>query len=68
MKLQTMIFRLITTIIFCLPGIFVINQSSAEPFNVIIHSEQWDIPRHGETLIKQPELAKNSSFMGVRFE
>jgi len=36
----------------------VFNQSLAEPFNVTLHSEQWDMPRHGEALIKQPELGK----------
>jgi hypothetical protein len=38
--------------------LFVLNQSLAEPFNVTLNSEQWDMPRHGETLIKQPELGK----------
>jgi len=36
----------------------VVNQSRAESFSVIIHSEQWDMPRHGETLIKQQELGE----------
>lgn len=31
---------------------------SADTFEIVIHSEQWDMPRHGETLIKQPELGK----------
>jgi hypothetical protein len=42
----------------CFALFSVMNQITAEPFNVIIHAEQWDIPRHGETLIKQPELGK----------
>ena len=30
----------------------------AEPLRVDIRAEQWDIPRHGESLIKRPELGK----------
>ena len=30
----------------------------AEPFSVSLRAEQWDIPRHGESLIKQSELGK----------
>jgi hypothetical protein len=32
--------------------------STAEVTSVKLKAEQWDIPRHGETLLKQPELAK----------
>ena len=28
----------------------------AEPYNIDIYSEQWDMPRHGEMLIKQTDL------------
>ena len=38
--------------------ILMVGQIRAESSSVIIHSEQWDIPRHGEILIKQPELGK----------
>ena len=48
----------LAVIMLCLAQIFMPNQSLAEPFSVTIHSEQWDMPRHGETLIKQPELGK----------
>lgn len=30
----------------------------AESLSVRLKAEQWDIPRHGETLLKQPELGK----------
>ena len=32
--------------------------SFAEVSSVELKAEQWDIPRHGETLLKQPELGK----------
>jgi len=50
--------NMVSKMLICFTLLFVANQITAEPFNVIIHAEQWDIPRHGETLIKQPELAK----------
>ena len=31
---------------------------AAAEFSVILQAEQWDMPRHGESLIKQPELGK----------
>jgi hypothetical protein len=31
---------------------------TAEDFSVRLKAEQWDMPRHGETLLKQSELAK----------
>jgi len=37
----------------CLPALSV-----AEPISVQLKAEQWDIPRHGETLLKQPELGR----------
>lgn len=30
----------------------------AAEFSVSLRAEQWDMPRHGEALIKQPELGK----------
>lgn len=30
----------------------------AEPASVSLRAEQWDMPRHGETLIKQPQLGE----------
>lgn len=39
--------------------LFLVHQSiGANDFKMTIYSEQWDIPRHGEMLIKQPELGK----------
>lgn len=55
-KISTL--SLMAKLISCFILLFVVNQSKAEPFNVIIHSEQWDMPRHGEALLKQPELGK----------
>jgi len=37
----------------CMPALCV-----AEPISVQLKAEQWDIPRHGETLLKQPELGR----------
>lgn len=48
--------RMAFVVVFLL--LIVLNQSIAEPFSVTINSEQWDIPRHGETLIKQVELVE----------
>lgn len=31
---------------------------AAEQFSVVIKSEQWEIPRHGEVLLKQAELGR----------
>ena len=36
----------------------VISPVLAEPLTVSIKSEQWEISRHGEALLKQPELGK----------
>lgn len=30
---------------------------AAEDFNISLTAEQWDMPRHGEALLQQPELA-----------
>ena len=51
-------FSLQSIISICFLLLFVVCHSNAEPFNVTIHSEQWDMPRHGETLIKQQQLGK----------
>jgi len=37
---------------------FSTGDISAAEFSVILKAEQWDMPRHGESLIKQPELGK----------
>lgn len=37
----------------CMPAL-----STADVTSVKLKAEQWDIPRHGETLLEQPELAK----------
>ena len=42
----------------CFMVIFVFNQVCAETINISINSEQWDVPRHGEALIKQSELGR----------
>jgi len=55
---RMMRFSLRSIISICFALLFVVNQSRAESFSVIIHSEQWDMPRHGETLIKQQELGE----------
>ncbi|MFW2372869.1 MAG: hypothetical protein ACN4GM_07075 [Gammaproteobacteria bacterium] len=37
---------------------FNIGDIAAAEFSVILKAEQWDMPRHGESLIKQSELGK----------
>jgi len=37
---------------------FSAGDIAAAEFSVILKAEQWDMPRHGESLIKQPELGK----------
>lgn len=32
--------------------------TSAQSVNIELHAETWDVPRHGENLLKVPELAK----------
>lgn len=37
---------------------FYSTASPAAEFSVVLKAEQWDMPRHGESLIKQSELGK----------
>jgi len=52
-SLQTNFFRIILVAL-CM----VSNPAQAEPFTVSIKSEQWEIPRHGEALLKHAELGR----------
>ena len=49
MKIKGLVF----VVLFCVSLSLV-----AEQAGVIIRAEQWDIPRHGESLIKHEELGK----------
>ncbi len=45
-------------LLFALLLVGAATETVAEDFSVRLKAEQWDMPRHGETLLKQPELAK----------
>ena len=48
-----------TILVLLLTILFMVsNPIHAEQFAVAIKSEQWEIPRHGEALLKQPELGR----------
>ncbi len=54
---QTMIFKQIFTG-FMTGLVLIVAATAMADTSVNIRSEQWDIPRHGEALIKMPELGK----------
>ncbi len=52
-----MIFKGGIKFILLVVGLLISINGSARDVNIELHAETWDIPRHGETLLKVPELA-----------
>lgn len=58
MKKTTMNFKLVIISCICVFAVFRLSSALAETQAINLSAESWDMPRHGEALLKVPELQR----------